>query len=286
MLEIASFGIAFVGLIIAIVALINDDKGNKIVRYITGFFGLALAIAFGYLGFSSVQFSTLYTLPSTPVSTQISSPISVASNIVNTPSPTNPPQPTAVEAVSTTPTGKLVFSDDFEDGLAHGFSFNVGNWQVVDDGTGNKVLEQNMSSDWTNASWGPSNFSDGIIELRLRVISSSDPNAGTWLGIRYHSASVTGYPVFYNFPYNCVNLNYQENGGQYQALSGCNMQFPKGAWITIQVEVQGANFQLFVNGDYIATASDSRSMQGILNIGTSPNTVAQFDDFKVWDLSN
>jgi len=90
MLPIATFGISIVGLIVAIVALITREEGNKPIRYIVGIVGLAMALIFGVMGFSSLQFSPSNIPTSSP---QVPAP--------NTSLPTSIPLPTITPVATT-----------------------------------------------------------------------------------------------------------------------------------------------------------------------------------------
>ncbi|MEP7288323.1 MAG: hypothetical protein ABI947_21440 [Chloroflexota bacterium] len=206
---------------------------------------------------------------------------------------------TAGVAVTTlpTPTGKLLFSENFEDGSAHGFSFYAGNWTVIADGTGNKVLEVKTSDGSMNASFGPPNFLNGTIEFRFRVISAD-------YQIQYHIVDLglrnqtvingdwTEYVVAYDpasLP--SLYLNYQEKGGSWQPLEGNSgggtIQDPNGGWVALRVEAQEKNIRVFVNGQLYTTAHDSRIEQGGgLYLGGLGNLTVQFADFKIWDISS
>ncbi|MBZ0098951.1 MAG: hypothetical protein K8F30_07690, partial [Taibaiella sp.] len=77
---------------------------------------------------------------------------------------------TPTAPITPMPTGKLVYNDEFEDGLAHQFSFFAGSWKVIEETTDNKVLEAITDGGGANASFGTPNFTDGIIEYRFRIL--------------------------------------------------------------------------------------------------------------------
>jgi formylglycine-generating enzyme required for sulfatase activity len=196
-----------------------------------------------------------------------------------------PTLPTVLSAETPTPAGNLVFDEGFDDGFARGFTSNVGEWAVVDDGTGNNVLEVN-SNDWTNAFWGPSNLTDGVIEFRVKVLAKNNQSQTAGMFFRAHASSWTGYIVSYDAQYGSVGIKIQVNDSPWQPVEavsgGGNIENANHDWVTLRVEAQGSIMKIYVNGKLMLSASDSRLKGGGMAIVTSPNTTAQFDDFKVW----
>jgi serine/threonine protein kinase len=191
----------------------------------------------------------------------------------------------------TEPSEKVIYSEDFEQGFAHGFEFGPGNWSVVDDGTGNKVLEQNMSGNPTGSNFGPGVFSDGIIEFRFRVVSENPQTFPVVLTVRHQQESGAEYIVSYFAPDGSTGISYAENNGGWQDMeayagSGKAFPYPKGSWVKMRMVANGDKMEVFLNGNLIITASDSRLSTGNLTIGTGPNIAVQFDDIKITELSS
>ncbi len=210
-------------------------------------------------------------LPTDPVPTK---------EIIETTSVVNSTPVNSADVVSPIPVGKLQFSEDFEDGFSNGITFNSGDWKVIDDGTGNKVL---MNSSNGDAVIGPpytSNFSDGVLEFRFKTANNMQ------VAFRLVSTSngYTSYPLFYDF--NSFQLHYQKNGGTWQPVEGTSIngtnQLFNNEWITVRVETQGANINIYANSTLVIAAYDSRISEGRIDFG---GTDVQFDDFKIWDIS-
>ena len=185
-----------------------------------------------------------------------------------------------------TPTGKLVYSENFEDGFAHEFTYNGGSWNVIDDGTGNKVLELKPEAPHDNASFGPTVFSDGVIEYRFKVINGDNPLLQ--FNFRMNPAIASDYLVLYN-P-GSLSLLYQDpvtGWGPVEASSGNGTsQFGNGEWITIRVEAFGQQIKLFAGGNLVTRDLDSRSKSGMLFFTAYPNSDILFDDIKVWETGS
>ena len=190
----------------------------------------------------------------------------------------------STETILPIPIGELLFSEDFEDGFSKGIAFNSGSWKVVDDGTGNKVLEQNSNTNSGDAVIGPpyiKNFSDGVIEFRFKTI-----NGEMQLSFRLNSSNngYTSYPLMYGL--GGFQLLYQENGAwqpiEGTTINGSDQLFDNG-WIILRVEAKKNNINIFANGNLVISAYDSRISEGRIDFGGSGNI--QFDDLKVWDIS-
>ncbi len=194
-----------------------------------------------------------------------------------------------------TPAGRLLFSDNFDDGFAHNFDFYTGGWKVVDDGTGNKVLQ--MDSPQTccaDARFGPTNLPDGIVEFRFKVINTDYHAQVHVMEFSYRvsndiSNNATQYQLHYDPETSIINTIYQQNGGDWQPLEGNSGEGPiqgtTGGWITLRVKFQGENISVFINGNPFMTGLDTRINNGTLTLGANGPMIVQFDDLKVWDLS-
>jgi hypothetical protein len=142
------------------------------------------------------------------------------------------------------------------------------------------------------ASFGPNIFSDGIIQYRFRVISTTNQllNGDTELGFRNQSninGNWTEYILAFDPKNKSFNLVYQEKGGNWQAMqkskTGGSASISVNEWTTVRIEVGGNNFNVYINGNLIISSQDARDQQGALYLGAIGNIVAQFDDIKVWE---
>lgn len=212
--------------------------------------------------------------------------------------PANTITPITPEPIATTTGTSLqpsldeepVYSENFEDGFAHGFEFGPGNWSVVDDGSGNKVLELRDSIDPTGSTFGPRTFSDGVIEFRFRVTSQNLQAHSVVLTVR-HQDSGSQYIISYHTPDGFTDITYSELNSEWQPMEGISgsaklIPYSRGEWVKMQVIVNGNQIQAFLNDEPIVTATDSRLPQGNLTLGTGANVTVQFDDFKVTELNS
>jgi hypothetical protein len=184
-----------------------------------------------------------------------------------------------------TPAGVLVYCDDFEDGFADGFTFNGPSWNVVDDGTGNEVLEVQPQAAGTNAIFGPKIFSDGVIEFRFKIVSGDNPLFQ--LNFRQNFIGKNGSDYLVLYKPGSINLLYQDpdtGWGPMEATSGMGNFTPSiNEWISIRVEAFGNIFKIYVNNGLFTKAKDSRSDSGVLMFTAYPPSDIYIDDLRVWN---
>lgn len=191
---------------------------------------------------------------------------------------------------TTAPKGDLIIDENFEDGLANGYTIGGvgGNWEVVDDGTGNKVfLVASSNAGWADSQFGPPDFSDGTIQFRVKLLSY-DLSTDTGSGVVTNGFRIIfdhgGY-VFALHPYGeRTQLSYFGSNGSWVVMNGgaTHFRFEKDIWYSVQVTTQGEQITAYLNGNIINESSDSQYKAGALTMGAGPNTKAQFDDVRVW----
>jgi hypothetical protein len=235
--------------------------------------------------------------------------ISIASLVLSACGTREPFEPTITPSSTFTPTSTLIptptqkltptvtpayepmeldispsYSEDFETGASLGFHFYNGNWSVIDDESGNKVLEQNMVEHASSARIDLSGFSIGVIEYRFRVVGGDNDKAHTVEIILplQPPLNSTSYVISHDELRGTQIWTYQEDIRAWQQLKTDNSTLlPKGSWNTMRVESQENIMGIFINGHLVLTASDSK-LGDNFTIYTVANLIVQFDDFKVW----
>ncbi|MFN8414345.1 MAG: hypothetical protein U0Z26_18335 [Anaerolineales bacterium] len=188
--------------------------------------------------------------------------------------------------------GDLVVDENFEDGIANGFTTggdgNDWSWEVVDDGTGNMVFEvNNPAAVWSHSVFGPREFSDGIIQFRVRLLDydlSSDTGSGIALLSFREISRVGGYVLALHAFQRQVSLYYFGPDQHWIPLNygGTTYEFNKNIWYEVELKAKGGNIQSYLNTVSVGTSNDSRFVKGEVHISAGPSTIAQFDDVKVW----
>jgi len=241
----------------------NNKKENSIIIAIIGLIGTAITAIFG----SPVLVEWIRTrqVTSTPPSIVTQIPVE------NTDVPVIiTPLPNFTEQI-------LIFQEDFDNDTVSGFAYE-GNWQVVKD-KNNRVLE---SKGPATAIFGPSDFTNGIIEFRVQIQEST---SGSTAVANFRDRGNSSYALA--LAENQLVLGQREGKSPVQAFSGettRSLVFQKNAWYLIRVEVRGPEIIVFVDNNRIMSARDERLSKGGLSFSVDADMQAVFDDVKVWEL--
>ena len=181
----------------------------------------------------------------------------------------------------------LIFSEDFENEKVSGFAFDGGKWQIAKDRS-NKVLEGDASTlaptSTAMAIFGPSDFSNGIIEFRIRVNKfSSDSTAN----INFRDSNQSTYSLA--IMQNVAIFGFRESQNDwylepFSSETSRSFLFEESVWYLIRIEVRGSQFVVFIDNNRLFSANDSRLEKGGLVFALNPGYQVMFDDVKVWEL--
>lgn len=204
--------------------------------------------------------------------------------------------PTAVPAITqfsitTTDTPipeglQQVFKADFEDGSASGFGIESGDWKVEKD-QANHVLQGTGTGDITPAAiaiFGPSDFSDGAVEYRIKFKTTS-PGSYFDFRLEYNKGS---YVLYFDPVGQTVVLatNMRDNNDwQFAEVTpGTTRSFSiqQDTWYKVHLDIKGERLSIKIDGNQIFSASDSRLKQGQMRFTLDPNAIVDFDDVIVW----
>nr|WP_230205051.1 family 16 glycoside hydrolase [Parafrankia elaeagni] len=171
-----------------------------------------------------------------------------------------------------------LFSDDFADGNADGWSKSGGSWSVVTDGTP-AYRQTNLGSELARAFAGSTSWTDYSLQARVRPLAFD--GAQRYVGIGARTASNTKF-------YRLVLLN--SNRAELQAVSGSSVTVlggvsrtvSTGSWYTLRVDVSGTTISGYVDGTLIGSGTDSSITAGRISLQTFHAT-ASFDDVLVSD---
>ena len=178
--------------------------------------------------------------------------------------------------VSTFVSAATLFSDNFDDGNANGWTTQNGKWSVVQD-SGSYVFYQSSTSEgraWVNGSW--TNYS---VEARVKVDDFNGSNrayvcARMKDGNNYYAASLTG---------NGKLEIWKKVSGSSSTLASKSYSLSTGTWYTVKLEVNGSNIKMYVNGSQQLSATDSSLSSGGAGL-IAYKVVAKFDNVVVNDL--
>jgi len=171
----------------------------------------------------------------------------------------------------------LIFREDFDNDTVSGFSYE-GYWQVGKE-KNNLILETSQAG---KATFGPSDFTNGMIEFRLKIQDNSGNGAAA---INFRESGDSAYALA--LAENQLKLGHRHNKRPVQSFSGestRSLAFEKGAWYLIRVEVRGPEIVVFVDNNRIMSAIDNQLSTGGLSFSVDEGMQVSFDDINVWEL--
>jgi hypothetical protein len=186
-----------------------------------------------------------------------------------------------------------VLNEGFESGQMPDFWPRNGDWQIVDDGSGNKVLQTSGSSAADPITYlvefGPQAFSDGVIQYRFRFKDWNPANGSS--GIAYINFRIGGDWDGNSYTYqimavrNAGYLNYVTGtDAPWPTLADSQMEIQKDQWIRVRIEITGNLIKVKLNDKLLIEVIDrsSRTASGRLGFLAGPQTGLQYDDVQVW----
>ena len=168
-----------------------------------------------------------------------------------------------------------LFSDDFEDGNATGWSTNGGSWSVTTDGS--RVYRQAGTGSDARALTGTATWTDYSVQARVKPTAFTGSNRFAAVLARVQSS--TSYYFLALRSNNTVELK-RLDGGSSTTLDSASLPVSAGTWYTLRLEVTGTTLRGYVNGALLTEATDSRWSSGRVGVATF-YTAANFDDVQV-----
>jgi pectate lyase len=168
-----------------------------------------------------------------------------------------------------------LFSDDFQDGNATGWSKSGGEWSVVTDGT-LAFRQTKLDSDLARQFAGDSTWTDYQVQARVKPLAYSSPTP--FVGIAARSTGATTFSRLVLMPGNRAELQ-RVNSGAVTVLGSATVTTATGTYYTLRIEAQGSTVRGFVNNTQIGSGT-SQSGNGRIGLQTFRST-ASFDDVLV-----
>jgi hypothetical protein len=169
-----------------------------------------------------------------------------------------------------------LFTDDFNDGNATGWSKSGGTWAVLTDGTG--VLNQSSStSELAREFAGDSGWTDYTVQARAKVLAFDGANQYAALAARSSSST-----TFYRLA--LINANRVElqavRSGAVTVLGSTARTVATNTWYALRIDVAGSTVTGFVDGTQVARGTSTVSGTGRVGVQTF-HASASFDDVSV-----
>jgi len=181
----------------------------------------------------------------------------------------------------------LIFSENFDTEKASGFAFDGGQWQVGKDKS-NKVLEGDSTSvspgEVARAIFGPSDFSSGIIEFRIRINQFGNEETAD---IRFRFTDQSTYSLAIMQDLAILGYRDSRNDWYLEPFSGETSRpftFEESVWYLVRIEARGSQFSVFIDNNRLFSASDEHLQKGGLEFAINPGYLVMFDDVQVWEL--
>lgn len=182
-----------------------------------------------------------------------------------------------VAGVLAAPAGAAtVFTDNFDDGNATGWSKSGGTWTVVTDGTG--VLRQtNTTSELARDFAGDSGWTDYSVQARVKPLAFDGADRYAALAAR-----ASGSTTFYRLALlNSGRVEMQAvRSGAVTVLGSATRTVATGTWYTLRIDVAGSSVSGFVDGTRIGGGTSTVSGAGRIGVQTL-HASASFDDVTV-----
>jgi hypothetical protein len=183
---------------------------------------------------------------------------------------------------------KVVFDENFDDGVVNGIQIFGTDWEMINLDKTDKALRINNIS---NTEWGHIEFADqpitnGTMEYSVNLISY-DNSLGICPGciaLHFRSTSEARY-VFAIAASQSLSLQYQgsETNEEWvplgKATSAYNLSL--NTWHQVKITCIGSDITVNFDGAKVLSANDDRLNTGSINIGIAPSTIVQFDDLRI-----
>lgn len=177
-----------------------------------------------------------------------------------------------------------VFWENFESGHPSGLSISTEEWQVLEYGDGSALEVSGIGSGNTSVSFGPNDFSDGVIEFKLLFI-----NFDGFLLIFRSSGDMETYTLYLSPTGGEIKLGYSSAANDWKLAlfeGGLRtMNFTENVWYTIKLEASGSQFTLWMDNKKLISSQDSRLEKGGMEFAVQYEGTVLLDDIGVYQVS-
>ena len=173
---------------------------------------------------------------------------------------------------------QTLFSDDFQDGNATGWTKSSGTWAVVTDGS--LVFRQSGTSADSNARAGSPTWDNYSVQARVKPTAFN--GADRYAGLMARVVNSNHYYFLALQNGNRLLLG-KRAGSSPITIATKSFTFTTGTFYTLRIDVQGSSLSGYVNGTLQLTGTDSEFTAGIIG-GATYFSSASFDDFLVTAL--
>ncbi len=173
-----------------------------------------------------------------------------------------------------------LFSDNFDDGNATGWSATSGTWSVVSD-SGSYVYYQSSTNEGRTSA-GSSSWTNYSVEARVKVDNFNGSNRAYVCG-RWKDANNFYCVSLYNSSGGTIEIRKKVNGSTTNLATLTNVGLSAGTWYTVKLAMNGTSLTAYLNGVQKLTATDSALSSGAIGL-IAYKVVAKYDDVAVNDF--
>ena len=188
--------------------------------------------------------------------------------------------------------GGALFSDDFEDGVANGWTpTTASQWVVVTDGT--RVYQRNSTAtNWNDSRAGSTSWTNQSVAARVKIVQFAGSSTSYMATVyaRHNGGSPSAGSAYYGALRSDGRLVLRKRrNGSNSNLVTVSAGIAAGTWYTLRLDVttsgSSANLKLFLNGVLRAEHTDTSNVltTGQMGVG-SYGARAEFDDIVVNSL--
>lgn len=188
------------------------------------------------------------------------------------PSPTPTAEPTAEH--------DTLYSEDFEDGEAPGWSFDGSTWTIEQEKDGNHYWQGTGTVDYPSAGYDPSKtWTDFAFEARFRLTARGDKT----FNMTFRSSPEGAYIVAMSGEgYMHIAV---DNGSNYKVIKERSYPIKPGQWYLARVEAQGNQIRLYIDDALVLSAEDNTTQSGSIGIFIYGGDPVHVDQIQVRPLS-
>lgn len=190
------------------------------------------------------------------------------------PQPTSTAGLTDISSLLEQASTRVVFDENFENGLGDEFTNKLGFWSVVADSNDNHVLDINSMDtaiEYPVIDFGDSTWRNFVLETRLRIVDYADSNEAPLASIRFRG----NYKVAFTPRWKSVDL---VRDPPWQIISGRTIEIHKNRWYSLLIYATGRDVSIFLDEQLIIRETLEQEYSGDFGFATWPEAHVQFDD--------
>jgi hypothetical protein len=170
-----------------------------------------------------------------------------------------------------------LFSDNFESGLASSWSKSGGTWALATDGS-QVLAESSSTSDLAREFNGSNSWTDYSLQARVKALTFGSSDG--LVGVAARAASSSKFYRLVLASNGQAVLQAYAGTTSITTLGSASIGVTAGTWYTLRLDVIGSVITGYVNGQQVASATDTMASSGRLALETF-HASGEFDDVTV-----